>query len=412
MKNCQVTNAYELNFNSISREMYAWTLREDRLGEPKDAFQLEKVPIPTIGDNEILVRNMATGVNYNGVWAALGKPRNVVKAHHRYEENQDFMICGSESSGIICAVGKNVTRFKVGDEVICIGVQYDSECTVYKKFDDARVSPTFRIWGYEGNWGSYAQYSKVLELQCIHKPKSLSWQEAAACTATGATVFNMLTHWEGNTIQKGDVVLVWGGAGGLGSSAIPLINELGGIAVAVVSSEERGLQCIRLGAKGYVDRTKFNHWGATSEELYQNEEAYKVWLKEAVKFKRSIYKVAGVRQDPRIVLEHPGKDTLPTSIFVCDKKGMVVLCGATSGYTGTLDLRYLWLGIRRLQGSHAASTIDARNYVELLSNSKMPKSVQHIFEFKELAEVHQKLFLNQIGGGNIAINIGVSSDAK
>ncbi|MFP3155742.1 crotonyl-CoA carboxylase/reductase [Lachnospiraceae bacterium ZAX-1] len=398
--------------DNIPTEMYAWTLREGRLGEPKDAFKLESVPIPSICDNEVLVRNMATGVNYNGVWAALGKPRNVVKAHHRYEEKQDFMICGSESSGIICAVGKSVKRFKVGDEVICLGVQYDSECDVYKKFNDARVSTSFRIWGYEGNWGSYAQYSKVMELQCIHKPKSLTWQEAAACTATGATVYNMLTHWEGNKIQKGDVVLVWGGAGGLGSSAIPLIKELGGIAVAVVSSEERGERCLKIGANGYVNRSNFNHWGPVPGESLENKDSYNHWLKNAIKFKRSIQKAAGVKQDPRIVLEHPGRDTLPTSIFVCDKKGMVVLCGATTGYTGTLDLRYLWLGIRRLQGSHAASTKDAQDYIDILSQSKMTKEVQHIYEFEELAEVHQNLYKNNIGGGNIAINIGVGKDAE
>ena len=102
----------------------------------------------------------------------------------------------------------SIENFKVGDEVICTGIQYDKECPIFKKEKDPRVSPSFRIWGYEGNFGSYAQFSKVQETQCIRKPKKLSWAESACCTATGATVYSMLTHWKGNEIKKGDVVLL------------------------------------------------------------------------------------------------------------------------------------------------------------------------------------------------------------
>ena len=206
-----VNRIYEVGeipkLGEIPKKMYAWALRNERLGEPKDAFKIELVDTPSIKEDEVLVFNMASGVNFNGVWAALGKPRNVINAHRKFEEEKDFLICGSESSGIVYAVGEKVTNFKVGDEVICTGIQYDKECPIFKKEKDPRVSPSFRIWGYEGNFGSYAQFSKVQETQCIRKPKKLSWAESACCTATGATVYSMLTHWKGNEIKKGDVVL-------------------------------------------------------------------------------------------------------------------------------------------------------------------------------------------------------------
>ena len=57
--------------------MAAWVIREERQGEPKDAFQIEEIEVPEPGAFEVIVRVMAAGVNYNNVWAALGKPVGV-----------------------------------------------------------------------------------------------------------------------------------------------------------------------------------------------------------------------------------------------------------------------------------------------------------------------------------------------
>ena len=407
-----VNRIYEVGeipkLGEIPKKMYAWTLRNERLGEPKDAFKIELVDTPSIKEDEVLVFNMASGVNFNGVWAALGKPRNVINAHRKFEEEKDFLICGSESSGIVYAVGEKVTNFKVGDEVICTVIQYDKECHIFKKEKDPRVSPSFRIWGYEGNFGSYAQFSKVQETQCIRKPKKLSWAESACCTATGATVYSMLTHWKGNEIKKGDVVLIWGGAGGLGSSAIPLVKALGGIPVAIVSSEERKEYCISLGAKGCINRKNYSHWGMITEELHQDPKLYKRWLRSVMKFRKEIWDIVGEKKDPKIVIEHPGQDSLPTSIFVCDKKGMVVLCGATSGYIGSLDLRYLWLGVKRLQGAHAALLEEAEEYINILDENDIRMRKTNIFKFEEIATLNQDIYENKASSGNLAVLIGAS----
>src|ERR1700683_5783745 len=59
--------------------MAAWVIREERQGEPKDAFQLEEIEVPEPGAFEVIVRVMAAGVNYNNVWAALGEPISVMR---------------------------------------------------------------------------------------------------------------------------------------------------------------------------------------------------------------------------------------------------------------------------------------------------------------------------------------------
>src|SRR3989440_12931697 len=92
----------------------AWVIRQEREGQPSGAFQLEEIEVPEPGAFEVIVRVMAAGVNYNNVWAALGKPVSVF----RYHPNEDHHIGGSDASGIVWKTGPGVTRWKPGDEVV------------------------------------------------------------------------------------------------------------------------------------------------------------------------------------------------------------------------------------------------------------------------------------------------------
>src|SRR3990172_10258322 len=81
----------------LPESMKAWVIREERHGEPLKAFQIEDMPIPDIGATEVLVLVMAAGVNYNNVWAALGRPLKVSQLH----KDVDHHIGGSDASGIV-----------------------------------------------------------------------------------------------------------------------------------------------------------------------------------------------------------------------------------------------------------------------------------------------------------------------
>ena len=65
----------------VPRRMYAWVIRREREGEPEQAMQVEEVDVPEIDSHEVLVQVMAAGVNYNGVWAALGIPISPFDVH-------------------------------------------------------------------------------------------------------------------------------------------------------------------------------------------------------------------------------------------------------------------------------------------------------------------------------------------
>src|ERR671919_1037287 len=87
--------------------MAAWVIRQEREGEPLDAFQLEEMETPEPGAFEVTVRVMAAGVNFNNVWAALGQPVSVFRSHE-----EDHHIGGSDASGIVWKVGPGVTRWQ------------------------------------------------------------------------------------------------------------------------------------------------------------------------------------------------------------------------------------------------------------------------------------------------------------
>ena len=390
----------------VPKKMYAWTIRKERLGTPLEAFKTELVDVPRPRKGEMIICNMAAGINYNGIWAASGKPKSVFADQGKYDAPCDFHICGSETSSIVYEVGEGVDMFEVGDEVVAVGIQFDPDCPVIKSGIEEVFSPTFRIWGYEANWGGFAQFSKVQQHQCYKKPKKLSWEEAASSVATGGTAYRMLRRWGEHAVKEGDVVLIWGGYGGLGSMAIQLVKYYGGIPVAVVSDDERMQFCMELGAKGCINRKKYSHWGPL--ENYTDPAEYKKWLKEALKFRREIWKIVGEKKNPRIVVEHPGESTLPTSIFVCDKGGMVCICGGTSGYVGTLDLRYLWLGQKRLQGSHAGTRNDASAFLDVIEAAEIKPMLSNVYRWEDLALAHQNLSDNKHSGGNLAVLIGAS----
>lgn len=386
--------------------MYAQVIRQSRFGDSRLAYQIEKVEVPSPGPFEVIIYVMATGVNYNGVWAAMGYPLDVIQVRQRSGEPWDFHVGGSDCSGVVFAVGEGVTNVKVGDQVITHPGWWDPEDPVAQDTGDGTLSNTMKIWGYETTWGSFGQFAKAKAHQCLPKPKRLTWEAAACYMLVGSTAYRMLTGWAPHTVRSGDVVLVWGGAGGLGSIAIQLIKEMGGLAVVVVSSKERGEYCVELGAAGYLLRGDYDHWGQLP--AWDNDETYGAWLKGAKAFGRALWDALGERKSPRIVFEHPGQDTLPTSVFVCDTGGMVVICAGTSGYNGTLDLRYQWMRQKRLQGSHAASNSEAAAMNQLVIDGKIDPCLSRTFSFDEIPLSHQLMSENRHPSGNMAALVGAS----
>jgi crotonyl-CoA carboxylase/reductase len=391
----------------IPARMHAQLVRPDGYGEPEQAIHDEVIDVPSIGPHEALVMVMAAGVNFNNVWAARGVPIDVTKTQARWGEPTDFHIVGSDASGVVYAVGDQVKDVAVGDRVVVHAGQWDPDDPWVAAGNDPGLAASFRVWGYDTCWGSFSQFCKVQAHQCLPKAEHLTWEEAAAPTLTGSTAYRMLHGWPPNTVQQGDVVLIWGGSGGLGSLAIQLVKLAGGRAVAVVSSEEKGEYCKGLGAVGYVNRTDFDHWGVPPA---WNSPDWKGWLDGAKAFGKAIWDALGEKSSPRIVFEHPGQDTIPTSNFVCDRGGMIVICAGTSGYDTMIDVRYLWYLQKRYQGSHLFNDEQATAFNDLVRERKVTATLGAAYPYEQSGHAHQLMGDGRLPEGNASVLISAPSE--
>jgi crotonyl-CoA carboxylase/reductase len=379
--------------------MAAWVIRPDREGEPIDAFQLEEIDVPQPGAFEVIVRVMAAGVNYNNVWAALGKPVSVFGYgdHPQYGHH----IGGSDASGIVWKVGEGVTRWKPGDEVVihCNQASYED---VEVHGLDPLAAPSQRIWGYETTWGSFAQFTKVQAQQLIRRPQNLTWEEAASYGLVYFTAYRMLiTQCE---LQAGHRVLIWGAAGGLGVFATQLCKLTGADSLGVVSSDEKGRLVEELGAIGHINRKDYEGMMRRGGETPEEEKAR---FKESRRFAKAASEVLGGQPD--IVFEHVGQATFPTSVLVVKTFGKVVICAATTGYNLDFDVRYLWMRQKRIIGSHFANAYECTKANELIEQSKIRPVLWRTMGFDGVPEAHQLMRENK-HLGKIAILVGATEE--
>ena len=378
----------------VPKQMYGWAIRRERHGEPDTAMLQEVLNVPEIDNYDVLVLVMAAGVNYNGVWAALGVPISPFDSH-----KQPYHIAGSDASGIVWAVGAKVTRWKIGDEVVVHCNQDDGddeECNG----GDPMYSTSQRIWGYETSDGSFSQFTRVQSQQLMPRPQHQTWEESACYTLTLATAYRMLFGHAPHELKPGQNVLIWGASGGLGSYAVQLASVVGANAIGVISDENKRDFVMGLGAKGVINRRDFNCWGQMPTV---NTPEYASWFKEARKFGAAIWDITGKGNNPDLVFEHPGESTFPISTFVCKKGGMVVICAGTTGYNLTLDVRYMWMHQKRLQGSHFANLKQAAAANRLMCENKLNPCLSEVFDWNDLPEAHMKMRRNEHLPGNMSV---------
>lgn len=390
----------EIPLGLVPAKMHAWTIRRERHGSPAAAFRQEIVDVPAIGPDDVLVLVMAAGVNYNGVWAALGHPVSPMDYHR-----ESCHIAGSDASGIVWAVGANVRGWKVGDEVIVHCSQYDreeEECNG----GDPMLALSQKIWGYETSFGSFAQFARVQATQLLPRPRHLSWAQSASYLLVLATAYRMLFGHAPHVAGPGRNVLVWGAAGGLGCMAIQLAAVAGANAIAVVSDSAKEAYVRRLGATRVLNRREYDCWGAPPSTGSAAD--YAAYLERVKAFGRAVRQAAGPRGEVDIVFEHPGRDTFAVSTFLVRRGGMVVFCAATSGFDLCFDARYVWMRQKRIQGSHFANPKQAAEANRLVIERRVEPCLSETFAWERLPDAHDKMLTNQHPPGNMAVLVQAS----
>ena len=372
--------------------------RASRDKDPRETLHLQEVPTPEVGPGEALVAVMASSVNFNTVWTSIFEPVSTFGFLKRYGKLSEltkrhdlpYHVVGSDASGVVLAVGVGVTKWKAGDRVVahCLSVELED----YQGHDDTMMDPQQRIWGFETNFGGLAQLALVKANQLMPKPEHLTWEEAAVPGLVNSTAYRQLVSHNGAHMKQGDVVLIWGASGGLGSYAVQMALNGGAIPVCVVSSPEKAEIVRKMGATLIIDRSA---------------EAYKFWKdettqdpKEWQRFGKKIRELTG-GEDPDIVFEHPGRETFGASVYVAKKGGTIVTCASTSGYMHEYDNRYLWMNLKRILSSHFANYRESWEANRLIAKGFIHPTLSKVYPLDQTGQaaydVHKNLHQGKVG---------------
>jgi crotonyl-CoA reductase len=366
--------------------------------DPRKSLHLQEVPTPEVGPGEALIAVMASAVNYNTVWTSIFEPVSTFAFLKRYgkvsplakKHDQPYHVVGSDAAGVVLRVGAGVTRWKPGDEVVahCLSVELEDA----QGHDDTMLDPQQRIWGFETNFGGLAEMALVKANQLMPKPSHLTWEEAASPGLVNSTAYRQLVSHNGANMKQGDVVLIWGASGGLGSYATQMAINGGAIPVCVVSSPDKAELCRRMGADLVIDRVAegYRFW---SDEFTQDPGEWK-------RFGARIRELTG-GDDPDIVFEHPGRETFGASVFVTKRGGTIVTCASTSGYEHQYDNRYLWMSLKRIIGSHFANYREAWEANRLIDLGRIHPTLSKTFPLDQTGqaayEVHRNAHQGKVG---------------
>jgi NADPH:quinone reductase len=263
---------------------------EIRAPGPPDALQPVRVAMPSPGPGEVLIRVAAAGINRPDVLQRKGMyppPPGVTN------------IPGLEVSGEIAEVGPGAGRYAKGDQVCAL------------------------VAG-----GGYAEFVAAPEVQCLPIPATVSLEEGAAIPETFFTVYFNLFQRAG--LRAGETVLVHGGSGGIGTTAIMLAKAFDVRVIATAGTQEKCADCLALGADHAIN--------------YKSEDFVAATL------------AITQGQGADVILDMVGGDYLSRNVAAAATEGRIALIATQGGTRSELDLRPLMM--KRL--TLTASTLRAQ----------------------------------------------------
>ncbi|HEX5267917.1 MAG TPA: crotonyl-CoA carboxylase/reductase [Acidimicrobiales bacterium] len=378
--------------------------------DPRKSLRVEDVAVPELAPDEVYVAVMASAINFNTVWTSIFEPLPTfgflsrLGKESRWGARHDlpYHVVGSDASGVVIRVGSAVRNWKPGDKVTIHCNYVDDQDP--SSHDDAMLANNQRIWGFESNFGGLADLTVVRANQLMPKPAHLTWEEAACNALTNSTSYRMLVSRNGADMKQGDTVLIWGAGGGLGGYAVQYVLNGGGIPVGVVSSPEKVKLLEELGCEAVIDRKAANYrfW---SDDHTQDESEWR-------RLGKDIRGLVG--DDPEIVFEHPGRQTMGASVFVCKRGGVVVTCAATSGFMIEYDNRHLWMKLKTIKSSHFANYKEAWEANRLIALGKIQPILSAVYPLTETGEaayqVHKNLHEGKLGVLCLAPQEGLGID--
>lgn len=298
-----------------------------------DIIQQGEQPKPQLKSDEVMVQVHAASVNPLDLKTLKGELKAVLPVSFPF-------ILGNDLAGIITAVGDNVAKLKVGDEV-------------YAKTD---------------NVGSFAEYTVVKQTSIALKPKNISMQQAAALPLVALTAWQALV--ETAQLKKNQKILIHAGSGGLGSIAIQLAKYLG--ATVATTTSTNNIEWVKaLGADIVID------------------------------YKTTDFE--NVIQDYDFVLDTQGSKVLEKSLKVLKSGGSVISVAGPPDHNFAKSLEVNWLLKRITSLLSLMVRIKARNnhvnysFLSMQPDGRQLAEITHLVEKWEIVPVIDQVYdFNQI----------------
>lgn len=327
-----------------------------------EVLQYGEVPEPELRPGTVLIDVKASACNPGDLWARQGFPGMPIPLPH---------IPGSDAAGVISQLGEGVSGLSPGDSVVVHAGMSCRACSACMRGEEF-FCRDFKIYGQRTGPmdGAHSERIVVPAVNCLPIPPGLSFEEAACLPVVLVTVWRQLVVRGG--LKSGQTVLIWGGAGGLGSTAIQLCKAFGATAIAVAGDEAKLEEAAKLGAAHLIHRKK--------DDVLE-----------------AVMRITG-KEGVDIVFEHVGKQTWPVSIRAAKRGGVVVTSGATSGPEAITDLRYVFTRHLSLLGSNLGSVEDFRAALQFVGQGKVKPIIHSVLPLTEHAEAQRQLAASEVIG--------------
>ncbi|MBX7083968.1 MAG: zinc-binding dehydrogenase [Nannocystaceae bacterium] len=324
-----------------------------RHGDPS-VLTPETLADPTPGAQQVLVRVHACALNRLDLWVRGGLPGMRLPLPH---------VLGSDIAGVVEDTGAGVDpALRDREVVINPGLSCGTCESCLSGWDN--LCPRYRILG-ETAPGGYCERIAVPVANLLPKPANLDMVAAASLPLVLLTAWQMLVVRA--RVAPGDIVLLHAVGSGVGVAALQIAKLHGATVIALASSDAKLERARALGADATV-RSDDAQWPA------------------------AVRAVAGVgKRGVDIVVEHTGKDTWPESLKLARKGGVVVTCGASSGYEAVTDLRHVFFRQLQILGSTMGSKSLLHRILPLVERGAIVPVVDRSFELEQAEAAHRHL---------------------
>ncbi len=270
-------------------------------------------------------------------------------------------ILGSDIAGEVAGVGEKVSGVRPGERVLLSPGISCGHCVYCLRGDD-NFCRQYTLFGYKVD-GGYAEYVASPAVNVIPMPAKLGFEEAAAIPLVFLTAWHMLITRA--QLKPDETVLVLGAGSGVGSAAIQIAKTAGARVIATAGSEAKLQKARELGADETFLHT-IEHWSREVKRLTE-------------------------RRGVDVVVEHVGDATWQESVASLAVGGRLVTCGATTGYEGKIDLRFLFSRHISILGSYMGSKAELYSVLDLVGRGRVRPVIDNVMPLAKAREAHERL---------------------